>query len=121
MNKTIRKTAALLAHIGLVLSVLFLIFFLVCTIRAKAADPSSPDQKDLYLKQAMDKSDFSIYTVGRALSEENDPARENLFIALDLVIPLFCLVSGVLLQLAMVRPRRKAQKARPSQSTSFRR
>ena len=121
MNKTIRKTAAVRAHIGLILSVLFLIFFLVCTIRTKAADPSSPDQKDLYLKQAMDKSDFSIYTVGRALSDENDPARENLFVALDLVVPLLCIVSGVLLQLAMVRPRRKAQKVQPSQSTSFRR
>ena len=121
MSKTIRKTAAILAHIGLLLSILFLIFFIICTVRARTADPSALDQKDLYLRQAMDKSDFSIYTVGRALSDENDPARENLFVALDLVVPLLCIVSGVLLQLAMVRPRRKAQRARPSQSTSFRR
>lgn len=121
MNKTIRKTAAILAHIGLLLSLAFLIFFIICSIRAKAADPSALDQKDLYLQQAMQKSDFSVYTVGKALSEENNPARETFFVALDLVIPILCLVSGVLLQLAMVRPHRKAQKTQPSQSTSFRR
>ncbi|MBQ1631314.1 MAG: hypothetical protein II049_00670 [Clostridia bacterium] len=121
MSKTIRKTAAILAHIGLLLSILFLIFFIICTVRARAADPSALDQKDLYLRQAMQQSDFSVYTVGRALSEENNPVRENFFIFLDLIVPLLCIVSGVLLQLAMVRPHRKTHKGQPSQSKYFRR
>ena len=119
MNKTIRKTATILAHIGLLLSVVFLIFYIVCSLRADHPDPN--DQKDLYLSQAMNEHDFSVYTVGKALSDENDPVRENLFIAADLVIPLLCLSSGILLQLAMVRPRRKSAKAQPSKSTQFRR
>lgn len=119
MNKKIRKAAAVLAHIGLLLSLVFLIFFIVCSLRADHPDPA--DQKDLYLKQAMSEHDFSVYTVGRALSDENDPVRENLFIAVDLVVPLLCLSSGILLQLAMVRPRRKLSKAQPSHSTTTRR
>ncbi|MBR4905649.1 MAG: hypothetical protein IKZ44_02225 [Clostridia bacterium] len=121
MNKKIRKIAAILAHIGLILAILYLGFFIVCTIRANHADASASDQKDLYLSQAMHEHDFSFYTVGRALSDRNDPARENLLIALDLAVPLLCLASGVLLQLAMVRPRRKHKAQTTSQSTNFRR
>ena len=121
MNKKIRKIAAILAHIGLILAILYLGFFIVCSIRANHADASASDQKDLYLSQAMHEHDFSFYTVGRALSDRNDPARENLLIALDLVVPLLCLASGVLLQLAMVRPRRKHKAQTTSQSTNFRR
>ena len=120
MNKTIRKTASILAHIGLLLAILFLVFFIVCSLRVQRTNASS-DQKDLYLKQAMNEHDFSVYTVGKALSDENDPARETLFVSVDLIVPLLCLVSGVLLQFAMVRPRRKAQKDLPSQSTNIRR
>lgn len=121
MNKTIRKTAAILAHIGLLLSILFLVFFIVCSVRAQNADAAGSDQKDLYLKQAMNEHDFSVYTVGKALSEENDPMRETFFVSLDLIVPLLCLVSGILLQFAMVRPRRRHAKEQPSQSTNFRR
>ena len=121
MNKTIRKTATILAHIGLLLSLLFLGFFIVCSLRAQKADAAQPDQKDLYLKQAMREHDFSVYTIGKALSDENNPARENLFIAVDLVIPVLCLASGILLQLAIVKPRRRSQKNPPSQSTKCRR
>ena len=101
MNKTIRKTAAILAHIGLLVSILYLGFFIICSLRAQKADSSAPDQKDL--------------------SDENDPVRENLFIAADLVVPLLCLASGILLQLAIVKPHRTSQKNPPSQSTKFRR
>ena len=121
MNKTIRKTATILAHIGLLLSILYLGFFIVCSVRAQSANRADADQKALYLSQAMHERDFSFYTVGRALSDRNDPARENLLIALDLVVPLLCIVSGVLLQLAMVRPRRRHKAQTPSQSTNFRR
>lgn len=120
MNKTIRKTATILAHIGLLLSILFLGFFIICSLRAQATDAGA-DQKDQYLRQAMQEHDFSVYSVGKALSDENDPLRENLFIAADLIIPLLCLSSGVLLQLAIVKPRRRHDKDRPSQSQSFRR
>ena len=119
MNKKIRKIATILAHIALVLAIVYLGFFIVCSIRARNADAS--DQNDLYLKQAMQEHDFSFYTVGRALSDSNDPARENLLIALDLVVPLLCLASGVLLQLAMVRPRRRHKPEKQSQSTKYRR
>ena len=122
MNKKIRKVATILAHIGLVLAIIYLGFFIVCSIRAQNADASGSDQKDLYLSQAMNEHDFSFYTVGRALSDRNDPARENLLIALDLVVPLLCLAGGVLLQFAMIRPHRNKHKAQTSsQSTNFRR
>lgn len=122
MNKTIRKTATILAHIGLLLSILYLVFFIVCSIRAQSADPSGAAGKDLYLKQAMSEHDFSVYTVGKALSDESDPARENLFVALDLAIPILCLASGVLLQLASVRKKRiHAAQQQPIQSTKTRR
>ena len=121
MNKKIRKIAAILAHIGLILAIVYLGFFIVCSIRANHADAAGADSGDLYLNQAMNEHDFSFYTVGKALSDRNDPARENLLIALDLVVPLLCLASGVLLQLAMVRPRRRRKAETPSQSTNFRR
>ncbi len=121
MNKKIRKIATILAHIGLVFAIVYLGFFIVCSLRAQNADASDPDQNDLYLSQAMNEHDFSFYTVGRALSDRNDPVRENFLIALDLIVPLLCLASGVLLQLAMVRPRRRRKAETPSQSTSFRR
>lgn len=121
MNKKIRKIATILAHIGLILAIVYLGFFIVCSIRANHAGAVSASQKDLYLSQAMNERDFSFYTVGRALSDSNDPARENFLIALDLVVPLLCLASGVLLQLAMVRPRRRRRTETPSQSTKFRR
>ena len=92
-------------------------FFIICSVRAKAADPSS---ETVYLKEAMREHDFSVYTVGKALSDTNDPARENLFIALDLLVPVLCLASGILLQLAAVRPRRKKERI-PSQPTKSRR
>ncbi len=119
MNKKIRNIAALLAHICLILAIVYLGFFIVCSVRAHNADAS--DQKDLYLKQAMQEHDFSFITVGRALSDHNDPARENMLIALDLVVPLLCLASGILLQLAMIRPRRKHKLEKQSQSTQYRR
>ena len=83
MNKKIRKIAAILAHIGLILAIVYLGFFIVCSIRANYADAASANNSDLYLSQAMNEHDFSFYTVGRALSDRNDPARENLLITLD--------------------------------------
>ena len=121
MNKKIRKIAAILAHIGLILAIVYLGFFIICSIRANRADAANAGSSDLYLSQAMHERDFSFYTVGRALSDSNDPARENLLIALDLVVPLLCLSSGVLLQLAMVRPRRRHKSQTTSRSTTFRR
>lgn len=117
MNPTIRKIAVILSHIGLLLALVFLCFFIICSVRAKAADPSS---ETVYLKEAMREHDFSVYTIGKALSDTNDPARENLFIALDLLVPVLCLASGILLQLAAVRPRRKKERI-PSQPTKSRR
>lgn len=117
MNPTIRKTAVILSHIGLLLALVYLGFFLVCSVRAASADPSS---EAMYLKEAMHEHDFSVYTVGKALSDANDPARENLFIALDLIVPVLCLASGILLQFAAVRPRRKKAQA-PSHPTKNRR
>lgn len=121
MNKKIRKIAMILAHIGLILAIVYLGFFIVCSIRANHASAASADSSDLYLSQAMHEHDFSFYTVGRALSDRNDPARENLLIALDLIVPLLCLISGVVLQLAMVRPRRRHKPEKQSQSTKYRR
>ena len=121
MNKKIRKIAAILAHIGLILAIVYLGFFIICSIRANRADAAGANDSDLYLSQAMHEHDFSFYTVGRALSDSNDPARENFLIALDLVVPLLCLSSGILLQLAMVRPRRRRKAETPSQSTKTRR
>lgn len=123
MNPTIRKTAQLLSHIGLLLAIAYLVFFFVCSVRVnRAADPvSEPKKEDLYLTQAMNEHDFSVFTVGKALSDANDPVRENLFIAADLIVPVFCLASGVLLQLAAVHPRKKASRQDPSQQTKIRR
>ena len=86
MNKKIRKIAAILAHIGLILAIVYLGFFIICSIRANRADAAGANDSDLYLSQAMHEHDFSFYTVGRALSDSNDPARENFLIALDLCI-----------------------------------
>lgn len=116
MNPTIRKIAVILSHIGLLLALVFLCFFIICSVRAKTTASSEA----VYLKEAMDEHDFSVYTVGKALSDTNDPARENLFIALDLLVPVLCLASGILLQLAAVRPRRKKERI-PSQPTKSRR
>ncbi|MBQ6235904.1 MAG: hypothetical protein IJK54_08285 [Clostridia bacterium] len=121
MNKKIRKIAAILAHIGLILAIVYLGFFIVCSIRANYADAASANNSDLYLSQAMNEHDFSFYTVGRALSDRNDPARENLLITLDLVVPLLCFSSGIILQLSMIRPRRRHKAQTTSQSTTFRR
>ena len=111
-----------LISLVLILAIVYLGFFIVCSIRANRADAASANNSDLYLSQAMNEHDFSFYTVGRALSDRNDPARENLLIALDLVVPLPCLAGGVLLQFAMVRPHRNKHKAQTSsQSTNFRR
>lgn len=121
MNRTIRKTAMILAHIGLLLSILFLGFFIICSLRAQKAGETASDQKDLYLSQAMHERDFSVYTVGKALSDESNPARENLYIVADLVVPLLCLTSGILLQLAIVKPRRRQTKSQSSQHPQHRR
>lgn len=126
MNKKIRMIAMILAHVGLLLSLLYLVFFLVCSVRVNRAKDvrAEIDQKDLYLEQAMNERDFSFYTVGKALSDSNDPARENLLVAADLIIPVLCMTSGILLQVAAVHPRRRhgaVPQQKPVQSTSFRR
>lgn len=123
MKKRIRSAAFILAHVGLLLSIVYLIFCFVCNVKAQnAADASN--EKDLYLSQAISEYDFSVYTVGRALSDSNDPAKENLFIALDLIIPILFLVSGVLLQIAVVHKKHKhpaLPQQKPSQSINHRR
>jgi hypothetical protein len=123
VKKHIRPIALILAHVGLLLSIIFLIFFIVCSIKAQNASDTA-DENDQYLSQAINQNDFSVYTVGRALSDRSDPAKENLFIALDLVIPLLFLASGVLLQIAFVHKRRKhpaLPQQKPSQSINHRR
>ncbi len=114
MKKRIRPIAMILSHVGLLLSILYLIFFLVCTIKADSAKNSS-DEKDLYLNQAISERDFSIYTVGKALSDRTDPGFENVLVGLDLVIPVLFLSSGILLQVATVRTKKK-RPAKPQAS-----
>ncbi len=126
MKKRIRIIGMILAHVGLLLSIVYLVIFLVCT--AKVSATSKPDaeisQTDLYLKQALDSRDFSFFTVGKALSEDSDAGRENLLIAADLIVPVLCLASGVLLQIGATHPRRKRPiqpQRTPSQSSNLRR
>ena len=122
MNRTVRKAAIVLSHLCLVLCILFLGFFLICSARANALQKApDPQAKDLYLVQAMKEHDFSVLTVGKALSDSTNPAREFLFIAIDLLIPLLCIASGILLQLASVRPRRKHTQKQPVSSRTIRR
>lgn len=109
MHRKIRKTALILAHVGVLLSIVFLLFFLICSVRAGnvSKDAATSDTKDLYLAQTMNERDFSIYNVGKALSDQTDPARETVLLILDLVIPVLLLVSGILLQIGTLRPRKK--------------
>lgn len=123
MKKRIRSAALILTHIGLILSVLYLVFCLICTVRSQNAAESS-NEKDRYLSQAISDYDFSVYTVGRALSDSSDPARENLFIFADLIIPVLFLISGILLQIALIRKRHKhpaLPQQKPSQAINHRR
>lgn len=131
MKKT-RMIGMILAHIGLLLSIVFLIFYMVCAARAdKAAamleDPetaASVPEEDLHLEHSMRSRDFSLLSVGKALSEKDDPARENLLLILDLVIPALCLSSGILLQVSSVRRKRRQNASRQTaavQKSSFNR
>jgi hypothetical protein len=109
MKKRLRIIALILAHLGVLLSIVYLGFFLV--IRAKAANvdrTESVSETDLYLSRALSDRDFSVISVGRALSDDSDSSKENLFMALDLVIPVLFLSTGVILQIAVTRTRRKA-------------
>lgn len=122
MHKKIRKTALILSHVGVLLSIVFLIFALACSVRANriSKNASDADAKDLYLAQAIHERDFSIYSVGKALSDHTDPARETFLLILDLIIPVLLLVSGILLQIGTVRPRKKNANAIPKSSTNRR-
>lgn len=116
MKKRIRIIALILAHLGVILSILYLAFFVTVRIRADRV-PDARDETsetDLYLRQALDERDFSIFSVGKALSEESGTAKENLFMALDLVIPALCLTSGILLQIAVTRTRKKHKPLEPA-------
>lgn len=112
MKKNLRIAAMITAHAALLLSILYLVFFLVCTVRSanaasklSASEPVS--EQDLYLEQAMRERDFSLYTVGKALSSDSNSARENLLVAADLIIPALFIASGVLLQITATRRKRK--------------
>ena len=65
MKKKLRIAAMLTAHAALLLSILYLVFFLVCTVRSanaasklSASEPVS--EQDRYLSQAMRERDFSL-------------------------------------------------------------
>ncbi len=121
MKKRLRIIALILAHLGVLLSILYLGFFLIIRARAnRITRDESVSETDLYLAQALSERDFSVFSVGRALSDESDSAKENLYMALDLVIPVLFLSSGVLLQIAVTRTRRKAIH-QPIQSSHTRR
>ena len=122
MYRKIRKIALLLAHIGVLLSLAFLVFFLVCSVRSGrvAKGDAAIDPKERYLAQAMNEDDFSVYTVGKALSDHTDPARETVFLIIDLIIPILFLAAGILLQIGSLHPRRKHTKAN-SQTSNIRR
>lgn len=116
MKKKLRIIAFIVSHAALVLAVAYLIFFLVCSVRAKkAADAVSASdgasievpEQDRYLEQAMREQDFSLVSVGHALSEESDSGREMLLWIIDLVIPVLCIASGILLQIAAARGKHK--------------
>ena len=114
MKKT-RLIAMILAHVGVLLAIAYLIFFLIFSMRAASAaamldDPQTAaliSAEDLYLQKNISKDGFSILTVGRSLSEKTDPGRENFLLVLDLVIPALCLASGILLQVVSVRKKKK--------------
>lgn len=116
MRKSIRVATIIVTHTALVLAILYLAFFLICTAKAGQAasaiaseefDADTFDQNDLYLEQAMREHDFSVVTVGRALSEDSDSSRETLFLIVDLILPLLCIASGILIQIAATHPKRK--------------
>lgn len=124
MNKKIRKIATILAHIGLILAIVYLGFFIVCSIRANHAGAVSASQKDLYLSQAMNERDFSFYTVGRALSDSSNPAKENLYMLLDLSLPVLFLLTGIPMQIVFLRKHRNKHPAlqqKPLNQTVYRR
>ena len=124
MNKKIRIIAMILSHAALLLAIAFLIFFAVCSARAKktaekvetVGDSSAEiSEKDLYLEKAMRDNDFSVVTVGRALSEKSDSGRELMLWIVDLILPVLCIAAGVFLQLAATdRKRRNAAAQHPS-------
>ncbi len=115
MKKKIRFIATILGHIGLLFSIVYLIFFLVCSVKAgntaKALnDPETAEtvsEEDVHLENAVHEKDFSVLSVGRAISEKENPARDNFLLILDLIIPVLFLASGILLQIASVRKKRK--------------
>ena len=112
MKKKLRIAAMIMAHAALLLSILYLIFFLICTVRSanaasKLSASETVSEQDLYLSQAMRERDFSLYTVGKALSPDSDSTRENLLVAADLIIPVLFIASGVLLQITATRKKRK--------------
>ena len=79
MRKTLRKIAFVLAHIGLVICVLFLILFLI----------------------------------GKFVPAVEPFARLNFFVFdyFYLIVPLLALISGILLQIAVVNPKKKRKQA----------
>ena len=133
MRKSIRIATIIFAHTALALAILYLAFFLICTAKAGQAssaiaseeyDTVAIDEKDLYLEQAMREQDFSVVTIGRALSDDSDSSRETLFLIADLILPLLCIASAILIQIAATHPKRKhAANAQhqPIQSTTVRR
>ncbi len=129
MKKT-RLIGMILAHVGILLSIVYLIFFLVCTVRtdrtaAALNDPeASVSAEDKHLLHATQNGDFSIMSIVKALSEKDDPHRDMRMLALDLVIPLLFLVSGILLQLGSVHKKKTRAAAVPRvqyETTSTRR
>lgn len=107
MNRTVRKIAFIVAHVGILLAIAYLAFFLIISVRTSRAERDGAEGQDVYLIQTMHERDFSVYNVGKALSEHSDPVRENVFMAADLVIPAVCLASGILIQFAATRKRHK--------------
>lgn len=123
MRTKLRATVLILMHIGLLLSLVYLIFFMVCISKANHSSDSQVD-KDLYLSQEIEQHGFSIYTVGRALSDSSNPAKENLFILLDLVLPILFILTGIPIQILLFRKQRNKHPAlqqKPFNQTVYRR
>ena len=119
MKIKIRTVAMLLAHIGVVLAILYLLFAVVCCARANQIEKALEDPEtaasvtaqERHLEKAVHEKDFSVLSIGQALSDKDDPARDHALVIVDLIIPLLCLVSGILLQIASARRKRKSDRS----------
>lgn len=123
MRTKLRVSVLILMHIGLLLALIYLIFFIVCMSRANRAFDSQIE-KDLYLSQEIEQHGFAIYTVGRALSDSSNPAKENLYMLLDLSLPILFLLTGIPMQIVFLRKHRNkhpASQQKPLNQTVYRR